>query len=229
MVAEGAFYVCYDWESVTIPDSVTDISIGAFYGWEELKNIEVSEGNSKYSSKDGVLFNKDKTELITYPSGKEEESYSIPESVTSIGSDAFGYCAELFTIYASAGSYGAEYANSYDGISFAELVKPSYGEAQITQLTEPAVFAEDNSVTVPVNITSTTSDGGAAVDVYVASYKDGVMTGIKAVKTVLTADGYNKRLIISNLPEKPDHIKIFAFDGADGMTPLCETSPVAVE
>lgn len=206
MVAEGAFYVCYGWESVTIPDSVTDISIGAFYGCEELKNIEVSEGNSKYSSKDGVLFNKDKTELITYPSGKEEESYSIPESVTSIGSDAFGYCAELFTIYASAGSYGAEYANSYDGISFAELVKPSYGEAQITQLTEPAV-----------------------VDVYAASYKDGVMTGIKAVKTVLTADGYNKRLIISNLPEKPDHIKIFAFDGADGMTLLCETSLVAVE
>ena len=55
MVAEGAFYVCYGWESVTIPDSVTDISIGAFYGCEELKNIEVSEGNSKYSSKDGVL------------------------------------------------------------------------------------------------------------------------------------------------------------------------------
>ena len=47
---------------------------------------------------DLLLFNKQKTELVAYPAGKKENSYIIPDSVTSIGSYAFEYCTRLTSI-----------------------------------------------------------------------------------------------------------------------------------
>src|SRR5699024_1403990 len=45
--------------------------------------------NTAYSSQDGVLFNKDKTELLLYPADSQYTSYIIPDSVTIIGESAF--------------------------------------------------------------------------------------------------------------------------------------------
>ena len=47
---------------------------------------------------DGVLFNKDKTELIKYPSGKTETEYIVPDSVKSIENSAFEGCSNLTSI-----------------------------------------------------------------------------------------------------------------------------------
>jgi len=49
----------------------------------------VDSQNPAYSSVDGVLFNKNRTVLIQYPIGKQEKSYTIPSSVTTIGDRAF--------------------------------------------------------------------------------------------------------------------------------------------
>jgi len=57
----------------------------------------VIEDHSDYSSKDGVMFNKDKTELIRYPASKKG-AYRIPNSVTSIGSMAFANCVGLTSV-----------------------------------------------------------------------------------------------------------------------------------
>lgn len=54
-----------------------------------LKTILVSKDNPNYSSSNGVLFNKDKTLLIYYPTGKEDDIYQIPNSVKKIGKSAF--------------------------------------------------------------------------------------------------------------------------------------------
>ena len=76
--------------SITIPKSVT--SIGYIYANFELKSIVVDPNNEYYSNDSyGVLFNKDKSQLITYPVGRTETSYTIPDTVTSIGYGAFGY------------------------------------------------------------------------------------------------------------------------------------------
>ena len=64
-----------------------------------LINVTVDKNNKNYySSPDGVLFNKDKTELISYPSGKQETSYIIPNGVISIGIYALSNCTSLTNV-----------------------------------------------------------------------------------------------------------------------------------
>jgi hypothetical protein len=97
-----AFYGC-TLTSVNIPVSVTTIVIGGastlFSMCTALTHITVAADNPNYSSDaKGVLFNKDKTTLISYPRGKADKTYKIPDSVTEIGIDAFSYCPSLETI-----------------------------------------------------------------------------------------------------------------------------------
>ncbi|MHB8519485.1 MAG: leucine-rich repeat domain-containing protein [Limisphaerales bacterium] len=83
--------------SYTIPNSVTSIRDGAFSGCASLSAITIGALNSSYSSVDGVLFDKSQTTLIQYPGGKTG-SYTIPNSVTSIGSQAFQGCTGLNSV-----------------------------------------------------------------------------------------------------------------------------------
>ena len=98
-IGEWAFADCTSLTSVTIPDSVTSIGDYAFCSCDSLTSITVDSNNEYYSSDEyGVLFNKDKTELIQYPIGNTRTSYTIPDSVTSIGSYAFYYCGSLTSV-----------------------------------------------------------------------------------------------------------------------------------
>ncbi|CDD64023.1 cell surface protein [Firmicutes bacterium CAG:341] len=97
-IGDYAFSYCESLTSVTIPNSVTSICSDAFSDCTSLKSIEVSDNNKNYSSVDGVLFNKDKSELITYPASKTDNTYEIPNSVTSIDNEAFYYCKSLASV-----------------------------------------------------------------------------------------------------------------------------------
>lgn len=55
----------------------------------ELQAFSVDLNNEYYCSIDGVLFNKDKSILLSYPCAKEGEIYNIPESVKEIGAHCF--------------------------------------------------------------------------------------------------------------------------------------------
>lgn len=92
------FYSCKCLASITIPDSVTSIGEFPFDGCTLLSSITVSENNKNYSSIDGVLFNKEKSELLLYPEGKPDTSYVIPDSCISIGRSAFSSCDNLTSI-----------------------------------------------------------------------------------------------------------------------------------
>ena len=54
--------------------------------FENLEEFEVSDTNPNYTVQDGVLYNKDMTELIAYPCGKKDETFVIPDTVKS------GFC-----------------------------------------------------------------------------------------------------------------------------------------
>ncbi len=97
-ICEWAFEDCTSLTSITIPDSVTWISKYAFDDCTSLTEINVSSNNANYSSENGVLFNKEKTELIKYPAGKTETKYIIPDSVTNIGKLAFENCTSLTSV-----------------------------------------------------------------------------------------------------------------------------------
>ncbi len=104
--------------SISIPATITVIDDSHIYAHEpKMQSITVAEDNPSYSSVDGVLFNKDKTELLKYPAKKECASYVVPSTVTKIhdfgfsgseissielpnglkylGSDAFASCKNL--------------------------------------------------------------------------------------------------------------------------------------
>jgi hypothetical protein len=96
-IGSNAFQDCNSLTNVTIPKSVTNIGIGAFWYCSSLTAITVDPKNTNYSSLDGVLFNQSQTTLIQCPGGKAG-SYTVPNSVTSIGSSAFWYCTSVISV-----------------------------------------------------------------------------------------------------------------------------------
>ena len=83
-------------EFITIGDSITDIG-DAFSGCTSL-TFSVGPTNTMYSTSDdgNILFNNDQTEIISYPSATRE--ITIPDSVITIGADAFSGCLELTSV-----------------------------------------------------------------------------------------------------------------------------------
>lgn len=88
-IGDYAFQNCMELTDINIPSSVTSIGKNTFYTCPKLSNITVNSNNTVYSSKDGVLFNKNQTKLILYPINKSGTSYIVPSSVTTIGESAF--------------------------------------------------------------------------------------------------------------------------------------------
>ena len=121
-IADSAFHICSELINISIPDSVTFIGDLVFYDCENLVSVVIPKGvtfigdsafssclalkkftvdsDNKYFSNDenGVLFNKDKTILVKYPSGNERTSYIIPDSVTRISHYAFAFSESLVNI-----------------------------------------------------------------------------------------------------------------------------------
>jgi hypothetical protein len=91
-----AFFDCSGLTSIIIPNSVTSIG-NVFEGCINLSSIFVEKSNTKYSSKDGILFNKDQTKLLCCPAGKTGD-YSIPNTVTDIENGAFYGCSGLTSV-----------------------------------------------------------------------------------------------------------------------------------
>jgi hypothetical protein len=95
-IGANAFDNCASLKSVTIPSSVTRVMDEIFIGCSSLTTINVAADNTAFSSKDGVLYTKDKTTLIAHPSVKG--SFTIPSGVTNISDKAFKGCTALKSI-----------------------------------------------------------------------------------------------------------------------------------
>jgi hypothetical protein len=93
-----AFASCTGLTSITIPNSVTNIGYAAFWDCRGLTSINVESTNSKYSSLNGILYNKEKTTLICCPPKGLKGEFIIPNSVDSIGFAACFECKDLTSI-----------------------------------------------------------------------------------------------------------------------------------
>ena len=93
-IGERAFYYTYITE-LKIPANTVYIGERAFDNCE-LTKITVDKNNGYFSSDEyGVLFNKDKTHLILYPSHNGRKTYAVPDGVTHIEEGAFKYSGNL--------------------------------------------------------------------------------------------------------------------------------------
>lgn len=112
-----AFRDCSKLSAISIPDSVERVGYEAFDGCTSvatirigtglssisdsfphsgnLVSVEVDDGNLFFASDDGVLFNKEMTKVILYPSSKAGDSFTVPDTVTTIGSYALQGCSIL--------------------------------------------------------------------------------------------------------------------------------------
>ncbi len=96
-IGSSAFSGCTNLSGINIPERVKDIGNSAFSECTNLTEIKVDKNNKKYCSVDGVLYNKDKTGLISFPAGKAGD-FIIPDGVTSIGNKAFYVCKGLTSV-----------------------------------------------------------------------------------------------------------------------------------
>lgn len=92
-----AFNSCHHLIEVAIADSVVDIPMFALGYSANLTTIEVDEDNPSFTSVDGVLFDKDVTDLIQYPSGKDGD-YVFPSTVIMIDDWSMCYAQELVSL-----------------------------------------------------------------------------------------------------------------------------------
>ena len=114
-IGDCAFSDCSSLTSIKIPRDLTMIGDDTFSGCSNLSEFIVDSDNSSFSSKDGVLFDKNMETLMICPIAKSG-TYSIPSNVTSIGFSAFSGCENLTSIIVSDSvttiNYGAFYGCS---------------------------------------------------------------------------------------------------------------------
>ncbi len=154
-----AFYHCNSLPSITIPGSVTNIGEASFDYCNSLPSITVDSSNSYFSSADGVLFNKDRTELICCPGGKSGV-YTIPNSVKSIDSYAFECCNNLTSI---------TIGNNVTSIGYGAFINCNYITSikipnSVTSIGDFAFYTCENlkSVTIGNGVTSISKSAFAA-------------------------------------------------------------------
>ncbi len=94
----SAFENCISLSTVTIPKSVEYVGNAAFSYCSSLTSINVDVNNANYCSENGILFDKEKKDLIQYPAGKTKTAYQIPNTVKYIENSAFRGCTSLNTV-----------------------------------------------------------------------------------------------------------------------------------
>lgn len=95
--------------SLSIPKTVTEI-VGRYIGGNPgLQSITVDADNANFTAVDGVLYNKKKTKLVKYPTQKSGTSFTVPDTVKTIETNAFSHVFNLTSITIPNGVEQIEY------------------------------------------------------------------------------------------------------------------------
>lgn len=89
IIGPDAFNNCTSLEEITIPASVYFIDRVPFRGSENIKSYNVDSSNKNFTSVNGVLYNKQKTTIVRYPSSSTATEFTIGKDVKEIYNGAF--------------------------------------------------------------------------------------------------------------------------------------------
>ena len=135
-IESSVFYNCSSLTSITIPSSVTSIGYHAFSGCSSLEMLIVEEGNTVYDSREGcnaII----ETATNTLIAGCKNTT--IPNSVTSIGDNAFYNCSNLTSITIPNSVTSIGYDAFYGCRSLTSITIP----ASVTTIEEGAFWCEN--------------------------------------------------------------------------------------
>lgn len=152
-IGEYAFSGCSSLTEITLPAGLTTIGEAAFSGCSALKDMKVDEANTVFKDVDGVLYSKDGTTIMFYPQGKTATSFTLPATVTAIGTSAFNYCEKIETFDFAAGSQlNTIGKNAFLGCDFSTINFP----ATLTEIGDAAFYGCEklSSVHIPAGVTS---------------------------------------------------------------------------
>ena len=230
IISDRAFSGCYKLTSVIIPNSVKSIGNNAFALCSSLKYISIPEsviclnGNpfcywygeieclsANFIYEDDVLFNKDKSEIISFRN-KKIMSYIIPDNVTSIRDGAFDGCSCLssFAISDSVTSIG-DFA-FFNCSSLSSLVIPdsvtSIGDGAFSNCSSLSSLAIPNSVTsIGDGAFSNCSLSSLAISNSVTSIGDSAFFNCSSLSSLV-------------IPDSVTSIGDFAFNGCSSLSSL---------
>ena len=159
-----SFSKCNNLREINIPESVSDIKSVPVVQCPSVEKINVSEKNNYYRSVDGVLFSKDMSLLIYYPSNKAGDSYKVPDEVTefpdNINCGVFNYNQNLksITINASVNLF-TDYFVPLSQFDYASKLEAIYVDSKNPYLTTDngILYSKDKTILVsyPANCSQT--------------------------------------------------------------------------
>ncbi|MHC1785781.1 MAG: leucine-rich repeat protein [Christensenellales bacterium] len=152
-IGQGAFSGCA-FTQVNLPSGVTSIGIGAFSHGNNLTHVNIPDNNQFYKSLGGMLYSHDGTLLHTYPSGRPENQFTVPDGVKTIGEDAFAGALYLGALTlpnsvttVEAGAFNGSDLNSIHlPNSITSIGAGAFGYTQLTAIDLP-----DQIRNIPVN------------------------------------------------------------------------------
>jgi hypothetical protein len=151
-IDDYAFMYCASLASITIPASVMNISNNnVFYGCTSLASITVDANNPRYTNQDGIVYNKEKTELILVPQ-RISGHITIPDSVWLIPDQVFVDCTSLTSVTIPASVISIGNGAFYNCSSITSITIP----ASVTTISSSAFSrcTSLTSITIPASVTS---------------------------------------------------------------------------
>ncbi|SKB62925.1 Leucine rich repeat-containing protein [Lachnospiraceae bacterium] len=100
-VKDSAFGMCTNMSMASLPASLRKMGNGVFAGNSALYKVSLAEGNGAFFLNDGVIYDKDSTEIIQFIPGRRGDVYEMPFTVTSIRPYAFWGASNLKRVYVS--------------------------------------------------------------------------------------------------------------------------------
>ncbi len=99
--SNGSFHGATSLTTIEIPDTVHFVHYLQFLDVPSITTLIVNDNHETFSLIDGVLYNKDQTQIVYYPSGLTNTTYELPETLTSFNAYAFGGNVHLEAIEVS--------------------------------------------------------------------------------------------------------------------------------